>query len=188
MGCAAARTDRVREGRPCGESGRLVQRPPGSQAGAASPPRFEDQGDEGPRDRIRSVARGSRFDPWICRFVARVDVDPGLETVAVPPLLVQTARGDCRAARDRALGDQRSQWRCAAERRGEGLRNPGHGRRRRPGPERRGAGRRTARLEPGALESLIRRLAEAPAYLHWLRVGQGERVELRAATCAAAIA
>ena len=28
------------------------------------------------------------------------------------------------------------------------------------------------------LESLIRRLADTPAYLHWLRVGQGERVEL----------
>ena len=29
-----------------------------------------------------------------------------------------------------------------------------------------------------ALESLVRRLADAPAYLHWLRVGCGERVEL----------
>lgn len=74
-----------------------------------------------------------------------------------------------------------------AERRGEGLRirvtDDGVGL-----DPNAGAGRRTARLEPGALESLIRRLAEAPAYLHWLRVGQGERVELRAATCAAAIA
>ena len=28
------------------------------------------------------------------------------------------------------------------------------------------------------LESLVRRLANRPAYLHWLRVGQGERVQL----------
>ena len=33
-------------------------------------------------------------------------------------------------------------------------------------------------LDPRTLESLIRRLADKPAYLHWLRVGQGERVEL----------
>ena len=32
--------------------------------------------------------------------------------------------------------------------------------------------------DPRTLESLIRRLADTPAYLHWLRVGQGERVEL----------
>ena len=32
--------------------------------------------------------------------------------------------------------------------------------------------------DPRTLESLIRRLAGKPAYLHWLRVGQGERVEL----------
>ena len=38
--------------------------------------------------------------------------------------------------------------------------------------------RRAAGFEPGALESLIRRLADAPAHLHWLRVGQGEHVEL----------
>ncbi len=33
-------------------------------------------------------------------------------------------------------------------------------------------------LDPQTLESLIRRLADAPAYLHWLRVGQGERIEI----------
>ena len=32
--------------------------------------------------------------------------------------------------------------------------------------------------DPQTLASLIRRLANAPACLHWLRVGQGERVEL----------
>ena len=32
--------------------------------------------------------------------------------------------------------------------------------------------------DPRTLESLVRRLADAPAYLHWLRVGQGERVEI----------
>ena len=32
--------------------------------------------------------------------------------------------------------------------------------------------------DPQVLESLIRRLADTPEYLHWLRVGQGERVEL----------
>ena len=32
--------------------------------------------------------------------------------------------------------------------------------------------------DPQVLESLIRRLADAPEYLHWLRVGRGERVEL----------
>ena len=40
------------------------------------------------------------------------------------------------------------------------------------------AGRRGASLEPQTIEALMRRLAEAPAYLHWLRVGHGERVEL----------
>ena len=40
------------------------------------------------------------------------------------------------------------------------------------------AGGRRAGLDAQALESLIRRLADPPAYLHWLRVGQGERVEL----------
>ena len=40
-------------------------------------------------------------------------------------------------------------------------------------------GNRSGR-DPRTLESLIRRLADKPAYLHWLRgrVGQGERVEL----------
>ena len=32
--------------------------------------------------------------------------------------------------------------------------------------------------DPRSLESLVRRLADAPAYLHWLRVGQGEQVEI----------
>ena len=32
--------------------------------------------------------------------------------------------------------------------------------------------------EPRTLESLIRRLADSPTYLHWLRVGQGEQVEI----------
>ena len=40
------------------------------------------------------------------------------------------------------------------------------------------AGRRGTSLEPRAIEALMRRLADAPAYLHWLRVGHGERVEL----------
>ncbi|MCY4123268.1 MAG: LytTR family DNA-binding domain-containing protein [Acidobacteria bacterium] len=40
-----------------------------------------------------------------------------------------------------------------------------------------GAGRRGG-PDPRTLESLIRRLADAPAYLHWLRVGQGEQVEI----------
>ncbi|MCY3842795.1 MAG: LytTR family DNA-binding domain-containing protein [Acidobacteria bacterium] len=40
------------------------------------------------------------------------------------------------------------------------------------------AGRRGTSLEPRAIEELMRRLADAPAYLHWLRVGHGERVEL----------
>ena len=40
------------------------------------------------------------------------------------------------------------------------------------------AGRSGARLEPQTIEALMRRLADAPAYLHWLRVGRGERVEL----------
>ena len=38
-------------------------------------------------------------------------------------------------------------------------------------------GRRTG-IDPTTLESLIRRLADAPAWLSWLRVGQGDRVEL----------
>lgn len=33
-------------------------------------------------------------------------------------------------------------------------------------------------LDPQTLESLLRRLANAPAYLHWLRVGQGERIDI----------
>ena len=33
-------------------------------------------------------------------------------------------------------------------------------------------------LDPLTLESLIHRLATAPAYLQWLRVGQGERIEI----------
>ena len=40
------------------------------------------------------------------------------------------------------------------------------------------AGRPRTGLDPQALASLVRRLADAPSYLHWLRVGQGERVEL----------
>lgn len=44
--------------------------------------------------------------------------------------------------------------------------------------KRRLAGGRRDEPDPQALESLIRRLADAPEYLHWLRVGQGERVEL----------
>ena len=40
------------------------------------------------------------------------------------------------------------------------------------------ADRRGASLEPQTIEALMRRLAAAPAYLHWLRVGHGERVEL----------
>ncbi len=40
------------------------------------------------------------------------------------------------------------------------------------------AGGGRAGLDAQALESLVRRLADQPAYLHWLRVGQGERVEL----------
>ena len=32
--------------------------------------------------------------------------------------------------------------------------------------------------DPQVLESLIRRLTDTPEYLHWLRVGQAERVEL----------
>ena len=40
------------------------------------------------------------------------------------------------------------------------------------------AGRRGAGLEPRTIDALMRRLADAPAYLHWLRVGRGERVEL----------
>ncbi len=43
------------------------------------------------------------------------------------------------------------------------------------------AGGRRAGLDANALESLIHRLADRPAYLNWLRVGQGERVELVAA-------
>ncbi len=33
-------------------------------------------------------------------------------------------------------------------------------------------------IDPQTLETLILRLANAPAYLHWLRVGQGERIEI----------
>ena len=40
------------------------------------------------------------------------------------------------------------------------------------------AGGNRSGANPRILESLIRRLADTPAYLHWLRVGQGERVEL----------
>lgn len=40
------------------------------------------------------------------------------------------------------------------------------------------AGGSHAGPDPQTLASLIRRFANAPAYLHWLRVGQGERVEL----------
>jgi DNA-binding LytR/AlgR family response regulator len=39
------------------------------------------------------------------------------------------------------------------------------------------AGRRGG-PDPRTLESLIRRLADAPEHLHWLRVGQGEQVEI----------
>ena len=38
-------------------------------------------------------------------------------------------------------------------------------------------GRRTG-IDPETLDSLIRRLADAPAHLSWLRVGRGDRVEL----------
>ena len=44
--------------------------------------------------------------------------------------------------------------------------------------KRRLAGGNRGEPDAQALESLIRRLADTPAYLHWLRVGQGERVEL----------
>ena len=44
--------------------------------------------------------------------------------------------------------------------------------------KRRLAGGNRGEPDPRALESLIRRLADTPEYLHWLRVGQGERVEL----------
>lgn len=40
------------------------------------------------------------------------------------------------------------------------------------------AGGRRGGPDPRTLESLIRRLADAPAYLHWLRVGRGEQVEI----------
>ena len=40
-----------------------------------------------------------------------------------------------------------------------------------------GGGRRNG-IDPKSLESLIRRLADAPAWLSWLRVGQRDRVEL----------
>ena len=33
-------------------------------------------------------------------------------------------------------------------------------------------------LDPQTLESLVRRLANAPAYLHWLQLGQRERIEI----------
>ena len=38
-------------------------------------------------------------------------------------------------------------------------------------------GKRTG-IDPTMLDTLIRRLADAPAWLSWLRVGQGDRVEL----------
>ena len=44
--------------------------------------------------------------------------------------------------------------------------------------KRRLAGGNRDEPDPQILESLIRRLADTPEYLHWLRVGQGERVEL----------
>ncbi len=44
--------------------------------------------------------------------------------------------------------------------------------------KRRLAGGNRAEPDPQVLESLIRRLADTPEYLHWLRVGQGECVEL----------
>ena len=44
--------------------------------------------------------------------------------------------------------------------------------------KRRLAGGNRGEPDPQVLESLIRRLADTPEYLHWLRVGQGERVEL----------
>lgn len=44
--------------------------------------------------------------------------------------------------------------------------------------KRRLAGGNRDEPDPQVLESLIRRLADTPEYLHWLRVGQGERVEL----------
>ena len=44
--------------------------------------------------------------------------------------------------------------------------------------KRRLAGDNRDESDPRVLESLIRRLADTPEYLHWLRVGQGERVEL----------
>ena len=44
--------------------------------------------------------------------------------------------------------------------------------------KRRLAGENRNEPDPQALESLIRRLADTPEYLHWLRVGQGERIEL----------
>ena len=44
--------------------------------------------------------------------------------------------------------------------------------------KRRLAGGNRGEPDGQALEALIRGLADAPAYLHWLRVGQGERVEL----------
>ena len=40
------------------------------------------------------------------------------------------------------------------------------------------AGGRRSGPDPRTLESLIRRLADAPAYLHWLRVGRGKQVEI----------
>ena len=40
------------------------------------------------------------------------------------------------------------------------------------------AGGRRGGPDQRTLESLIRRLADAPAYLHWLRVGQGEQVQI----------
>lgn len=43
---------------------------------------------------------------------------------------------------------------------------------------RRFAGGAPAGFDPRRLESLVRRLADAPAHLRWLRVGYGERVEI----------
>ncbi len=44
--------------------------------------------------------------------------------------------------------------------------------------KRRLAGERRSGIDPTTLDALIRRLSDAPAHLSWLRVGQGDRVEL----------
>ena len=44
--------------------------------------------------------------------------------------------------------------------------------------KRRLAGERRNGIDPTTLDALIRRLSDAPAHLSWLRVGQGDRVEL----------